>query len=606
MCGRPVGFAGSNSPFDILFTRWTLSERERRFLQHKGVTLRRIHIGQRRLVVLVSEDSRTKSISYENLKNMLFAKGSSKEKNIIIENSKIVKELLVATIPLHEDPLVNFASPRKYSDQVQWLDRNTLLQTVARSGDTIGIILQDISCQEDMQQVQPIAIKVGDQLCMPANEPIMQSDYPLTEQLYLYEREVAGSAMSPFLLFCVGSGGTSVMARYGGITPYREQEYRGEQRFTALRSGRGDRISLAGERGDKSKDILNDLSVEYVRAKEVVQLGYTSAGSDIVAVGQFVAGARVASESPATAGDSGTAEDSNATGGNAKRPSRELLVLGDRPSEKAMEIHGEKWNALGRDENGQPDGTGPAEHLLAGRAVAIIVNPANKLESLTLPQLQAIFGGEVKEWSIIGGTGLEPGERVGGKTLPINLYGLRANDDATAVFEKECLPRDKWRGVQYKKTTAEAVKAVSMDPNAMAFVDLAAIPGLSLKSLTDGFAAGGQNVKVLAIQVGVGERAEVVKPSPSNIANAMYPLAQRVYLYVHPDASDSAKGFAEFIATCGGSEATPYADTVKAVMDTYQKHGLIPLADAAIERMTKDAMSAAKAQAASDDKDKAK
>ncbi len=76
-------------------------------------------------------------------------------------------------------------------------------------------------------------------------------------------------------------------------------------------------------------------------------------------------------------------------------------------------------------------------------------------------------------------------------------------------------------------------------------------------------------------------------------------------MYVHPQAGDTARGFVKFIATCGGStsltagaaEASPYADTVKVVMDTYRKHGLVPLADAALERMVKDAMADAAARA---------
>ena len=62
----------------------------------------------------------------------------------------------------------------------------------------------------------------------------------------------------------------------------------------------------------------------------------------------------------------------------------------------------------------------------------------------------------------------------------------------------------------------------------------------------------------------------------------------------------------EFLAACrpstsvsaGGSEPTPYADTVKTMMETYQKHGLIPLADAALERAAKDAMAAKAREAA--------
>ena len=141
-----------------------------------------------------------------------------------------------------------------------------------------------------------------------------------------------------------------------------------------------------------------------------------------------------------------------------------------------------------------------------------------------------------------------------------------------------------------KKDTAEALAAVSMDPYAIAFVDLSALP-----ESADAMAKAG--VKVLGIRTGQGDQKKTFMPTPENIKTAMYPLSQRLYLYVHPQASDTAKDFAKFIATCGGSETSPYADTVKAVMETYHKHGLIPLADAASERMAKDAMAAAAAKA---------
>jgi len=134
-----------------------------------------------------------------------------------------------------------------------------------------------------------------------------------------------------------------------------------------------------------------------------------------------------------------------------------------------------------------------------------------------------------------------------------------------------------------------------MDPQAIAFVDLLAIPGLSSAALTGSFAAAGQNVKVLAIQTGAGTKT--VLPTPENIKNATYPLSQRLYVYVHPKASDTAKDFVKFIATCGASEASPYADTVKSVMATYRKHGLVPLADDALQRMAEDALADAAAKA---------
>ncbi len=235
--------------------------------------------------------------------------------------------------------------------------------------------------------------------------------------------------------------------------------------------------------------------------------------------------------------------------------------------------------------------------------------------------MQGIFGGEIGDWGTLGSTSLTTSgstplagsgqagsgqaglSRLRPEATPrqaIKAFGLRADDPATGIFEKECLSRYKWKRVEIKKGSAEAVAAVSMDPQAVALVDLAGIP------------ATGQNVRVLGIRLRTSQpraavpQERVYYPTPENIKNAMYPLSQRLWLYVHPQASETAKDFAKFIATCGGStsltagasEASPYADTVKAVMDTYRKHGLVPLADAAIQRMVKDAMAADAAKAA--------
>ena len=208
--------------------------------------------------------------------------------------------------------------------------------------------------------------------------------------------------------------------------------------------------------------------------------------------------------------------------------------------------------------------------------MAVVVNPVNKVESLTLEQIRMIFAGEIEDWNVIGSTGLTTS---GGAAGRINACGLRDTNPAAAVFYKECLPADKFKRVTLKKDTAEVLAVVSMDPQAIGFVDLATIP------------TTGQTAKVLGIRMKTGKDTGLkpVPPTAENIKNAMYPLSQRLYLYVHPQASDTAKDFAKFIASCGGSEATPYADTVAAVMDTYRKHGLISLADAALERAAKDA-----------------
>ena len=487
----------------------------------------------------------------------------------------------------------------------------------------------------------------GGEPVSPTAENVLIGKYPLQCKIRLLIHPSASDLCRKFVTYAC-SGNAAGFLRDVGLFPASDgRAMLIQQRLLQFKAGKGQRVSAVGVQ--EGRAAMTDVVMEYVKAKAVVQMGYAATDSDVAAVGAFARAGSGATSKPAQAGGSaaimaGSAIPSVGTPSSAPATmpatapalvppmtpfvaagGKELLFLADKPSARAMELHGQKWNALGstslttsgRDpaspndgyaaasKPGQPNGTGPAEYLLAGRAVAVIVNPANKIDALTIGQLQAIFGGEVEDWGTLGYSKSQvDGSQIGGSQITgsqikgsqIKAIGLRGDDLATGIFEKECLDRYKWRRVAVKKDTAEALAAVSMDPQAIGFVDLTGIP------------ATGQSVKILAIKLGSGapppalgatspRGGGVYYPSPENIKSAMYPLSQRLWLYVHPKASDTAKDFVKFIATCGASEASPYADTVKAVMDTYRKHGLVPLADAALERMAKDAMADAAAKA---------
>jgi ABC-type phosphate transport system substrate-binding protein len=485
---------------------------------------------------------------------------------------------------------------------------------VAQDRNAVGFCLYQ---HEELEGVRPLAIaKHADgPFQEPTAENVFEGKYPLIEDLTLYLRPGASPSARAYCEFACGSESAKMAREYFLFPEHDRYAYFAEKRVAEKRTGKGVRLSAIGIVGGGKA--VPDLAIEYVKAKAVVQMGYAATDSDVAAVGAFARAGSGATSKPAQAGGSaaimaGSAIPSVGTPSSAPATmpatapalvppmtpfvaagGKELLFLADKPSARAMELYGKQWNALGstslttsgRDANGQPNGTGPAEYLLAGRAAAVIVNPANKIDALTIGQLQAIFGGEVADWSTIGSTGLTASGGTAKGT--IKPYGLRGDDLATGIFEKECLERARWKRVEIKKDSAEVLAAVSMDPQAIGFVDLA------------GISATGQSVRILAIKLGTGERAKLILPTPENIKNAMYPLSQRLWLYVHPQASDTAKDFVKFIATCGASEASPYADTVKAVMDTYRKHGLVPLADAALLRMVKDAMAAAARSASS-------
>ena len=51
----------------------------------------------------------------------------------------------------------------------------------------------------------------------------------------------------------------------------------------------------------------------------------------------------------------------------------------------------------------QTNGIEPVEYVVARDAIAVIVNPKNPLERLTLQQISAIYSGEINNWSEVGG-----------------------------------------------------------------------------------------------------------------------------------------------------------------------------------------------------------
>lgn len=442
-------------------------------------------------------------------------------------------------------------------DLVVCADAKDLLGKVRVDRDGLGLLAFDGQLSAQVIRgvnVVPIVAADGESPVEPSLEPTFQDGYPLSVPVTMYVHPAAAKVATDFAKYCIGQEGAEVVARHGLITPCREEQYRGEQRLADAKSGNGTRLEAVGIKLARAP--LQDLVTEYVRSKAAVQPAFSAADTDVAAISAF-------------------------TAGGSRGP--DLLLLGNRPSTRAMELHGKKWLELGVDENGKPTGSGPEGHMLAGRAVAVVVNAANSLTALPLSQLQSIFSGESMDSAIVGDDARMPPPGGAGKP-PISLYGLRPSDPAGAVFAREALPQSKWKRVTLKANTAEVLSAVSADPQAMGFIDLAALP------------RSGQTVKVLGLQIGEGDQVKVVQPTPENIRNAAYPLSERLYLYVHPQASETAKDFATFLTTCGESAANPYTDTVKIVMDAYLKHGLFPLADVAMERMAADAREPAHAK----------
>lgn len=158
----------------------------------------------------------------------------------------------------------------------------------------------------------------------------------------------------------------------------------------------------------------------------------------------------------------------------------------------------------------QANGFSPVEFVVARDAIAIIVNPNNPVEQLTIGQLSDIYSGKIVNWS-----------EVGGEDRPIVKLSRETNS-GTHVYFLETVLR---RGDVEDKTlfspdtlllpSSEGITAEVRDnPNAIGY---------------DGLGYVTPDVKVIAVAADLS--GPFVLPSADTVNNGQYPIARDLYMY---------------------------------------------------------------------------
>ena len=165
-----------------------------------------------------------------------------------------------------------------------------------------------------------------------------------------------------------------------------------------------------------------------------------------------------------------------------------------------------------------------SEYVIGLDGVAVIVNPANPLRSLSLPQVARVFSGAVRNW-----------KELGGADAPIALHARDDKSGTFDTFQSLALGSAKLDGQATRHEDSHALSsAVAADPNAIGFIGLPFI---------------GQ---ARALALAASEGAQALVPNRFTVATEDYPLSRRLYLYVPSGASAQARQFAEFAASPAG------------------------------------------------------
>ncbi|MEA5079373.1 MAG: phosphate ABC transporter substrate-binding protein [Anaerolineaceae bacterium] len=174
-------------------------------------------------------------------------------------------------------------------------------------------------------------------------------------------------------------------------------------------------------------------------------------------------------------------------------------------------------------------GLNPQEFIIARDAIAVIVNPKNPVDHLTLTQLSQIYRGEITNWSEVGGEN-RPIVRLSRETNSgTHVYFLEAvvrlgNTKDKTIFTPDTLLLPSSEGI---------ISEVRDNPNAIGY---------------DGLGYVTSDVKVIALSA-VATPDEYVLPSAETVSDNTYVISRNLYMYTQDIPTGAVKDYLDWILT---------------------------------------------------------
>ena len=122
--------------------------------------------------------------------------------------------------------------------------------------------------------------------------------------------------------------------------------------------------------------------------------------------------------------------------------------------------------------------------VLAYDGIAIIVNPNNPINDLSLEEVAKIYKGEITNWSELGGNNAE-----------IVLIGREAGSGTRDGFESITDTEDVCKYRQELTSTGDVITTVSQNPGAIGYASVASVKDTVKKLTIDGVAATEESIK---------------------------------------------------------------------------------------------------------------
>ncbi|MEO8355108.1 MAG: phosphate ABC transporter substrate-binding protein [Chloroflexota bacterium] len=184
-------------------------------------------------------------------------------------------------------------------------------------------------------------------------------------------------------------------------------------------------------------------------------------------------------------------------------------------------------------DDARANGIEPVEHIIARDAIAVIVNPENPVNELTLQQISDIYSGEIANWQDVGGED-RPIVRLSRETNSgTHVYFLEivlrlGNSEDKTLFSTDTLLLPSSEGI---------IAEVRQNPNAIGYDGLGYVP---------------HDLKTIAIAEQEG--GAYVLPSIPTVNDKTYPIARDLYMYTNGEPTGVTKEYLDWILSLEAQE----------------------------------------------------
>lgn len=186
-------------------------------------------------------------------------------------------------------------------------------------------------------------------------------------------------------------------------------------------------------------------------------------------------------------------------------------------------------------ESARINGVEPQEFVVALDGLAVVVNPKNPINKLTMKQLSLIFTGEIKNW-----------KELGGNDAQIVVLSREVNSGTYVYFKEHVLGGKEFTPNALLMPSSQSIAdEIVSNPNAIGYYGL-------------GYLSPHQKV----IAVAKDENSAYIEPSIETVINGTYPISRPLFLYTNGQPKGVVKSFIDFILSPEGQKIVLQQDFV--------------------------------------------